>query len=129
MFTVHQLAADLAKDIESSPQAVNFTGIELLPILLPLVTRLFQCGEDNDNVTPQTASARIRQLHERDPARLRRRIAKNAMRENRDLSKQQALAIADATVAKAIATPDEVIAAACAEVFAGDEDGEDFVTE
>ena len=127
MSTVRQLAADLASDIESSPQSVEFTGIELLPILIPLITRLFECGKDNDNITPETASARVRQLHERDPARLRKRVAKNAMRKNKELTKQQAVAIADATIAKAIATPEDVVSAACSEVFVGNGESDELI--
>lgn len=119
MSTREDLARKLASDIESGPQAVQFTGLELLPLLLPFITKLFQCGKDNDDVTPETASARIRTLHDRNPKRLRKRLAANAMRSNHGtVNRTQAFAMADATISRALNTDPAVMSAACSEAFA-----------
>lgn len=132
MSTTRQLAEQLASDIESGPQAVQFTGLELVPILLPFITQLFRCGKDNDEVTPVSAASRIASLHSRNPKRLRKRMAANALRSNSNLTRQQAFAMADATIARALATNENVIAEACQEAFldAGESDTlEEFIFE
>ena len=118
MSTIRTLAEQLAADIQSGPQAVQFTGLELVPLLFPFIEKIFQCGKDNDEVTPATASARIVSLHNKNPKRLRKRMSANALRVNKgNITRQQAYAMADATIARALATDDNVIAAACSEAF------------
>jgi hypothetical protein len=118
MSTIRTLAEQLATDIQSGPQAVQFTGLELVPLLLPFIEKLFQCGKDNDEVTPVSAAQRIRDLHNKNAKRLRKRMSANALRVNKgNITRQQAYAMADATIARALATDDNVIAAACSEAF------------
>lgn len=80
-------------------------GFELLPFVLPLVSRLFGCLTDNDDVTPSTAQDRVQTLHEKDPTRLLRRTTKavhrHARKEGRRLTDEQAESIARATIDEA----------------------------
>jgi hypothetical protein len=93
-------------------------GFELLPFILPLVSRLFGCLTDNDEVTPSTAQERIQTLHEKDPARLLRRTTKavhrHARKEGRRLTDDQAEVIAKATIDEACECDDRE----CCAVFA-----------
>lgn len=125
MSTIRTLAEQLAADIQSGPQAVQFTGLELVPLLFPFVEKLFQCGKDNDEVTPATASARIISLHNKNPKRLRKRMAANALRTNKGhITRTQAYVMADAAIARALTADENVIASACQEAFlnAGESD-------
>lgn len=129
MSTIRTLAEQLAADIQSGPHAVQFTGLELVPLLFPFVEKLFQCGKDNDEVTPATASARIVSLHNKNPKRLRKRMAANAlypsMRTNKGhITRTQAYVMADAAIARALTADENVIASACQEAFlnAGESD-------
>ena len=130
MSTVRDFAERVAKDMESKGKAVGFGGWEfLIPLVTPFITRIFQCGKDNDNVTPETASARIKQLNDRDPHRLRKRMTKNAMRTHKDWTKQQAMDVADSTIAVAIEANPEEVAAMCNAILVQDGESADFVLE
>ena len=86
--------------------------------------------KDNDNVTPETASARIKQLNDRDPHRLRKRMTKNALRTHKgEITKQQAADMADSTIAVALEANPEEVAAMCNEILIQDGESADFVLE
>lgn len=102
MATSEQASMRIANRVTGS--GLKF-GFELLPFILPLVSRLFGCLTDNDEVTPSTAQDRVQTLHKKDPTRLLRRTTKavhrHAKKEGRRLTDEQAEAIAQATIDEA----------------------------
>lgn len=105
-----------AKDIAASFDSQRY-GIEpasIIALLTFVIPQLFQCFRDNDELSAEKMSARVHQLHKRDPKRLRTRVARNIMSRDRGLSKEQALALADAVVAQAIATDANTMSRAAA---------------
>lgn len=130
MSTVKEFAQRVAKDMDAKGKAVGIGWELLIPLVTPFITRLFQCGKDNDNVTPETASARIQQLNDRDPHRLRKRMTKNALRTHKgEITKQQAADMADSTIAVALEANPEEVAAMCNEILIQDGESADFVLE
>ena len=102
MATSEQASMRIADRVKAT--GVKF-GFELLPFILPLVSRLFGCLTDNDEVTPSTAQERVHSLHKKDPTRLLRRTTKavhrHARKEGRRLTDEQAEAIAQANIDEA----------------------------
>jgi hypothetical protein len=102
MATSEQASMRIADRVKS--KNVEF-GFELTPFILPLISRLFGCLTDNDDVSAKTAQDRIVELNEKDPARLLRRTTKavlrHARKEGKRITDEQAKAIAQATIDEA----------------------------
>ena len=102
MATSEQACTRIADRVKES--GVQF-GFETIAFLLPLISRLYGCLTDNDEVSAKTAQDRIVELNEKDPTRLLRRTTKavhrHARKENKRLTDEQAKAIAEATIAEA----------------------------
>lgn len=93
-----------------------------LLIFLPIVTQtVLGCLGVNDDTTPQTARARVVELHGKNPHRLLRRTARSVKHEaykerGERLSYEQAEVIAQAMIDEMLETTDERAAFVCSSI-------------
>jgi hypothetical protein len=104
-------------------KAAELNSSIVIPIVISLLERLlpklFTCLADNDDVDALSVKARVEQLHERSPKRLRKRIAKNIISNTAKTGNpptlDEAYAMADATIAHILESDYVSVAACCNE--------------
>lgn len=113
-----QFSKECAEKIVSRIDTVR-VGLEpsvIIALLLPLFQRWLQCLWDNDDTAPAHVKARIQHMHEKNPERLRRRVARSVYRQHSGrLSDFTCNAIADATIAEILELPDDAAERVAAE--------------
>lgn len=115
-------------EISKHARAIAVRAYELnesivLPIVISLleklIPKLFTCLVNNDDVDALSVKARVEQLHERSPKRLRKRIAKNILSDAKHSDNpptlDEAYAMADATIAHILESDYVSVAACCNE--------------
>lgn len=90
-----QQAAAIAAKV---PPKLGLDPAFIISLLLRLFQNWLNCLNDNDDTSAAHVKERVTYLHEKDPARLQRRVEKSIRRKHRDMPPEQITAIAKATI-------------------------------
>jgi hypothetical protein len=114
--TVKATAEKIAARVDAD--AVGFDPITIITIFSTVLPMLLKCFNRDDEPEPAKMNAAIRQQHENNPVRLRRRTAIAIRRESETrMSKAQSETLADAMIAEAVEATPARVASLCSAVL------------
>lgn len=113
-----------AQKIAARPEvsAVGFDPITIMTILSVVLPMLAQCFQKTDEPNPAQVAARVRQMQQTHPNRLRARtmvaVKREAKKKGTKMTNEQAYVIADGIIAQTLETPDDTVQMCCAAAMA-----------
>lgn len=109
----HRIATKVAPGVGMEVVAV----LKILQLVLPV---LIGCLGGDGVSSPGAVKAAVKEQNERQPARLRRRMAARIMRESdKPLTKDQALTMAEGIIDETLSADDAEVTAKCNPFFGG----------
>ena len=121
MFAVFEAQA---QKIAARPEvaAVGFDPFTIMIILSTVLPMLAQCFQQSDEPDSAQVAARVRQMNETHPNRLRARtmvaVKREAKKKGTRMTNEQAYVIADGIIAQTLETPDDTVQMCCAAAMA-----------
>lgn len=113
-----------AQKIAARPEvaAVGFDPFTILTILSVVLPMLARCFQTTDEPNPAQVAARVRQMQETHPKRLRARtmvaVKQEAKKKGTKMTNEQAYVIADGIIAQTLETPDDTVQLCCTTAMA-----------
>jgi hypothetical protein len=113
-----------AKKIAARPEvaAVGFDPITILMILSTVLPMLAQCFQKSDEPDPAKVAARVREMQQTHPKRLRARtmvaVKREAKAKGNRMTNEQAYIVADGIIAQTLETPDDTVQMCCSAAMA-----------
>lgn len=113
-----------AKKIAARPEvaAVGFDPFTILTILYTVLPMLAQCFQQSDEPDPAKVAARVREMQNTHPKRLRARtmvaVKREAKAKGTKMTNEQAYIVADGIIAQTLETPDDTVSMCCASAMA-----------
>lgn len=113
-----------AQKIAARPEvaAVGFDPITILTILFTVLPMLAQCFQQTEEPNPAQVAARVRQMQQTHPKRLRARtmvaVKREAKKKGTKMTNEQAYVIADGIIAQTLETPDDIVQTCCSAALA-----------
>lgn len=116
MSSLKTAAENIERRIVSAGQAVAFTGLELVPIFVPLLTGIINnCFRQHDDPEPSSVFPRIVAMEKKNPNRTKKRLAAQ-YRKGQKLNRQQSFIAAEHTLDEIRDSDGQLVSACFAEV-------------
>lgn len=102
--------------------AVGFDPFTIMTILSTVLPMLAQCFQQSDEPDPAKVAAKVRQMQETHPKRLRARtmvaVKREAKKKGTKMTNEQAYIVADGIIAQTLETADDTVQACCSAAMA-----------